>query len=90
MRFTTKQHRFYCGIDLHARTLYVCIMDHEGIILTYWNLPLRQKPSPPLICVRALHCFSMLSVHMFSVLTCSSMTFAIFFPPIFEGSIGFA
>jgi hypothetical protein len=24
MRFYTKQHPFYCGIDLHARTLYVC------------------------------------------------------------------
>jgi hypothetical protein len=39
MRFTTKQHRFYCGIDLHARTMYVCIMDHEGTILTHRNMP---------------------------------------------------
>jgi hypothetical protein len=39
MRFYTKQHRFYCGIDLHARTMYVCIMDHEGTILTHRNLP---------------------------------------------------
>jgi len=23
MRFYTKQHPFYCGLDLHARTLYV-------------------------------------------------------------------
>ena len=22
MRFYTKQHQFYCGIDLHARTMY--------------------------------------------------------------------
>lgn len=22
MRFYTKQHPFYCGIDLHARTMY--------------------------------------------------------------------
>jgi len=29
MRFYTKHHQFYCGIDLHARTMYVCIMDHE-------------------------------------------------------------
>jgi len=35
MRFYTKQHQFYCGIDLHARTMYVCIMDHEGTIITH-------------------------------------------------------
>jgi transposase len=39
MRFYTKQHQFYCGIDLHARTMYVCIMDHEGTILTHRNMP---------------------------------------------------
>ena len=30
MRFYTGQHRYYCGIDLHARTMYLCILDHEG------------------------------------------------------------
>jgi transposase len=39
MRFTTKHHQFYCGIDLHARTMYVCIMDNEGTILTHRNMP---------------------------------------------------
>jgi transposase len=29
MRFYTKQHRFYCGIDLHARLLAICIVDHH-------------------------------------------------------------
>jgi hypothetical protein len=24
MRFDTNQHPFYCGIDLHARSMYVC------------------------------------------------------------------
>jgi transposase len=33
MRFYTKQHPFYCGIDLHARTLYVCILNQEGEIM---------------------------------------------------------
>jgi len=27
MKFYTKQHRYYCGIDLHARSKYVCILD---------------------------------------------------------------
>jgi transposase len=28
-RVYTKQHRFYCGIDLHARLLAICIVDHQ-------------------------------------------------------------
>ena len=30
MRFYTQQHRHTCGIDLHARSLYVCILDDTG------------------------------------------------------------
>ena len=30
MRFYTKQHQFYGGIDLHARTLYLCILTRGG------------------------------------------------------------
>jgi len=26
MNFYTTQHPYYCGIDLHARSLYVCIL----------------------------------------------------------------
>ncbi|HKB39713.1 MAG TPA: IS110 family transposase [Gemmataceae bacterium] len=33
MRFYNQQHRFYCGIDLHARTLAVCILDAAGAIV---------------------------------------------------------
>jgi transposase len=39
MRFYTGHHRHYCGIDLHARTLYLCIQDQEGNILLHKNLP---------------------------------------------------
>lgn len=39
MRFYTKQHQFYCGIDLHARTMYVCILDHHGEIMVHRNMP---------------------------------------------------
>jgi transposase len=24
------QHRFYCGVDLHARSMYLCILDRDG------------------------------------------------------------
>ena len=30
MRFYTKSHHYFCGIDLHARCLYVCILDAAG------------------------------------------------------------
>lgn len=30
MRFYNQQHDYYCGIDLHARILYVCILDNLG------------------------------------------------------------
>ena len=30
MNFYNHTHPFYCGIDLHARSLYVCILDQDG------------------------------------------------------------
>jgi predicted NBD/HSP70 family sugar kinase len=39
MRFYTKQHRYYCGIDLHARRMYICILDAEGTIRVHRNGP---------------------------------------------------
>jgi hypothetical protein len=33
MRFYTRQHKWYCGIDLHARTMYVCILNQDGDIV---------------------------------------------------------
>jgi transposase len=39
MRFYTGQHRYYCGIDLHARTMYLCILEHEtGNVVLHRNL----------------------------------------------------
>jgi transposase len=38
MRFYTEQHQFYCGIDLHARSMYVCILSHDGEILLHKNM----------------------------------------------------
>lgn len=39
MRFYTKQHVHYCGIDLHARSLYLCILNQEGETLIHRQLP---------------------------------------------------
>ena len=34
MRFYNRQHRHYCGIDLHVKTMYVCILDAAGDTLS--------------------------------------------------------
>jgi len=39
MNFYTRQHKHYCGIDLHARAMYVCILDQQGTKLVHKNLP---------------------------------------------------
>jgi transposase len=39
MRFYTHQHKHYCGIDLHARSMYVCILDQAGTIVVHKNVP---------------------------------------------------
>jgi transposase len=44
MRFSTKQHQFYCGIDLHARTMYLCVLNQEGEILLHRNRPAGPEP----------------------------------------------
>jgi transposase len=38
MRFYNKQHKFYCGIDLHARKMYVCIIDQKGKTKVHQNM----------------------------------------------------
>jgi transposase len=38
MRFYTQQHRHYCGIDIHARSLYVCILGKTGEPLVHQKL----------------------------------------------------
>jgi transposase len=38
MQFYTKQHPYYCGIDLHTRTMDVCILDQAGETLLHRNM----------------------------------------------------
>jgi hypothetical protein len=33
MKFYTETHKFYCGIDLHAKNMYLCILDQDGNIV---------------------------------------------------------
>ncbi len=39
MNFYTQQHKQYCGIDLHAKAMSVCILDQRGTKLVPKNLP---------------------------------------------------
>jgi transposase len=39
MRFYDQQHRFYCGIDLHARSLHLCIVDQNGTVVFDRGIP---------------------------------------------------
>ena len=38
MRFYNRQHRHYCGIDLHVKTMYVCLLDPAGQVLVHRNV----------------------------------------------------
>jgi hypothetical protein len=38
MQFYTNQHQYYCGIDLHIKSMYVCILNQAGEILVHKNI----------------------------------------------------
>lgn len=38
MRFYLERHRFYCGIDLHAKKMFVCVLDEHGTIVLHRNI----------------------------------------------------
>ena len=43
MRLYSRTHDVSCGIDLHARTMYLCILDRAGQTLLHRNLPTRPE-----------------------------------------------
>ena len=43
MRFYTKQHKFYCGIDLHTKKMYLCILDEKGEVRLHQNIKTDRK-----------------------------------------------
>jgi hypothetical protein len=38
MRFYNRQHRHYCGIDLHVKAMYLCILNSTGQVLLHKNV----------------------------------------------------
>ncbi len=43
MNFYNNIHPYYCGIDLHARILYVCIIDQQGEVCLHKEIPANPK-----------------------------------------------
>lgn len=43
MRIYTQPHRFYCGIDLHARSLHLCVLDQAGTVVFDKNIAARPE-----------------------------------------------
>lgn len=43
MRFYNQNHAYFCGIDLHARTMYLCIVDSSGQIVLHQNMKCRAE-----------------------------------------------
>ena len=39
MRFYSQSHQYYCGIDLHTRTLSLCLLDAAGAVRLEATLP---------------------------------------------------
>jgi hypothetical protein len=44
MRFYTKPHKFYGGIDLHARTMYLCLLNQDGESVLHRNMKAAPEP----------------------------------------------
>jgi len=39
MNFYTRPHKYYCGVDLHSRTMYICVVGQDGAVLLHRSLP---------------------------------------------------
>jgi transposase len=39
MKFYSQSHKHYCGVDLHTRSMYLCVQDHAGKKLLHQNYP---------------------------------------------------
>jgi transposase len=44
MRFYTTHHPLYGGIDLHARTMHVCILSQDGEVVLHRNMKAAPEP----------------------------------------------
>ena len=66
MRFYTGKHKYYCGIDLHTRKMYLCIVDASGEVMLHRNITGSPKPfleaiapfrDDLAVCTECMHCW---------------------------------
>ena len=65
MNFYNHSHKHYCEIDLHARSLYLCILDHDGKTVLHKQIPAKPEPLLNCLCdlpdiivgVECMHCW---------------------------------
>jgi hypothetical protein len=54
MRFYTQAHRFYCGVDLHTRTLLLCVLDASKSNVSVFREPAaRARDNTPMLALQA-------------------------------------
>jgi hypothetical protein len=46
MNFHAGQHKFYCGIVLHARKMYLCVLDEKGEVQLRQNMNTNREAFP--------------------------------------------
>lgn len=46
MRYYDQQYAFYCGVDLHTKRMYLCILDHEGNKRLHRNVRAKPRDRP--------------------------------------------
>ena len=49
MQFYTENRKYFCGIDLHTKTMFVCILNELGEIVVHKNIPAKPEPFLELI-----------------------------------------
>jgi len=53
VKYYTENHRYYCGVDLHSKNMYLCVMDSDGKILIH-----RRIGNDPKYFLKLLHPFN--------------------------------
>ena len=51
MRFYNQSHQYYCGVDLHARSMYINVLDAHGKTVFDRNLPVDPTGRTPYSCL---------------------------------------
>ncbi len=66
MKFYTRQHPYYCGNDLHTRSLYVCVLDTNAETILHREIKAVPEPLLDLLApyignavvgVECMHCW---------------------------------